>query len=232
MARVYRDPSGRFSPPDGAESSDPRRDDAESGLRYVGGVTPAEALRLLMEGNERFVSGTSLHRNLPADVRATSTGQRPFAAIVACMDSRVPVSLVFDLTVGDVFAVRVAGNVVGTNVLGSLEFATAIAGAKLILVLGHTQCGAIKGAIDRVQLGTLTALLARISPAVSAAGPGTSTDAGYVRRVSEENVRLTMRQIRERSSIVRDLLASGGVRLVGSMYDLETGRVTFDEEDG
>lgn len=191
---------------------------------------PRDAFQALKDGNERFVSGKPLHRNLPADVRATSAGQKPFAAIVACMDSRVPVSLVFDLTIGDVFAVRVAGNVVGTNVLGSLEFAVAIAGARLILVLGHTQCGAIKGAIDRVELGTLTALLARISPAVDAAGPGSSADPAYVRRVCEENVRLTMRQIRERSRVLRDLIASGALRLVGGMYDLETGRVAFDEE--
>ncbi len=188
---------------------------------------PAEVLQLLKDGNERFVSGQTRHRNLPDAVRATAAGQNPFAVVVACLDSRVPVSLVFDLTVGDVFAVRVAGNVVGTNVLGSLEFAVGIAGAKLILVLGHTGCGAIKGAIDRVQLGTLSALLARISPAIEAAGPGSSADPAYVRRVCEENVRLTTRQILQRSPTIRDLRASGAIGLEGALYDVETGRVTF-----
>ena len=190
-------------------------------------MTPQKAIEILQAGNKRFTSGKPLHRDLAANLRATAAGQYPFGAIVSCMDSRGPVELIFDQTIGDVFSIRVAGNVVNADVLGSLEYATKVAGAKLILVLGHTHCGAVKGAIDNVKLGNLTDLLARISPAVTAAGPGSSKDHAYVDRVAEQNLRLAMKQIREKSPILRDLIASGAVRLVGGMYDIETGKVTF-----
>jgi len=190
-------------------------------------MTPDNALVLLKEGNARFASGKLLKRDFPAEVRATAAGQYPFGAIVSCMDSRGPVELIFDQTFGDVFSIRIAGNVVNADVLGSLEYATKVAGAKLILVLGHTHCGAVKGAIDNVKLGNLTDLLGKISPAVTAAGPGSAKDYSYIDRVAEQNARLAVKQIREKSPTVRELLASGAVRLVGGMYDIETGRVTF-----
>jgi carbonic anhydrase len=192
-------------------------------------MTPEKALEILKAGNRRFTSGSPVHRDLLANVHATAEGQYPFGAIVSCMDSRGPVELIFDQTIGDVFSIRVAGNVVNADVLGSLEYATKVAGAKLIVVLGHTHCGAVKGAIDNVKLGNLTELLARISPAVTAAGPGSSKDHAYVDRVAEQNVRLAMKQIREKSLTIRDLLASGAIHLVGGMYDIDTGRVQFYE---
>ena len=190
-------------------------------------MTPEEALDVLKAGNARFVAGKTTHRNLPASVRATAAGQYPFGAIVSCMDSRVPVELVFDLTVGDAFSLRLAGNVIDPYILGSLEYATKVMGAKLILVLGHTHCGAVIGAIDNVVLGNLTDLLANIAPAVAAAGPGSSKDDSYVARVAEQNVRLAMPAVRDRSPVLRDLLVSGSVRLAGAIYDIETGKVKF-----
>jgi carbonic anhydrase len=190
-------------------------------------MTPEKALEILKEGNARFIAGQSLHRDLPAEVRATAGGQYPFAAILSCMDSRGPVEMIFDRSVGDVFSVRVAGNVVSADVLGSLEFATQVADAKLILVVGHTQCGAVKGAIDGITLGNLTGLVAKIAPAVAAIGAGSSQDEAHVDRIAEENVRRTMRQLLEESPILRDLVASGAVGLIGSLYDIRTGKVTF-----
>jgi carbonic anhydrase len=181
----------------------------------------------LQEGNARFVSGKTEHRNLPEDVRSTARGQSPFAVILSCMDSRVPIELVFDLTIGDAFSVRVAGNVVNRDVLGSLEYATKIAGTKLVLVLGHTGCAAVKQAIDGDDLGNLTGLVSKIRPAVAAAGPGSLQDSDYVDRVVEENVRHGMQEIREGSRIVTELLESGAVRLVGGVYDVETGQARF-----
>jgi carbonic anhydrase len=190
-------------------------------------MTPEEALEVLKAGNARFVAGETIHRNLPASVRATAAGQYPFGAIVSCMDSRVPVELVFDLTVGDAFSLRLAGNVIDPYILGSLEYATKVMGAKLILVLGHTHCGAVIGAIDNVVLGNLTDLLANIAPAVAAAGAGSSKDDSYVARVAEQNVRLAMPAVRDGSPVLKDLLASGSVRLAGAIYDIETGKVRF-----
>jgi carbonic anhydrase len=183
-------------------------------------LTPEKAFDLLKAGNARFVAGKTTHRNLPESVRATAAGQYPFGAIVSCMDSRVPVELVFDLTVGDAFSLRVAGNVINPDILGSLEFATKVSGAKLIVVLGHTSCGAVKGAVEGVRLGNLTGILERIVP------PG-SKGHSSVEQVTEQNVRNAMKDIREKSPIVRELLDSGAVRLVAGMYDVETGRATF-----
>lgn len=192
-------------------------------------ITPSKALDMLKEGNARFLGGKMKARDLNAKVVATATGQYPFAAIVSCMDSRAPVEILFDQAIGDVFSLRVAGNVVDTNFLGSLEYAAKVVGVKLILVLGHTSCGAVKGAIDDVKLGNLTALLADIKPAIAAAGPppGTSKDKAFVDRVAAANVRLAMRHVREGSAVVRELLDSGKIGLVGGMYDVETGKATF-----
>jgi len=192
-------------------------------------LTPSKALDTLKEGNARFTGGKPKTRDLKAQVAATAAGQYPFAAVVSCMDSRVPIELVFDQGIGDLFGLRVAGNIVDTNFLGSLEYATKVVGAKLIVVMGHTSCGAVKGAIDDVKLGNLTALLADIQPAIAAAGPpvGTSKDHAFVDRVAAANVRLAMRHIREGSAVIREMLDSGKVGLVGSMYDLSTGKVVF-----
>ena len=188
-------------------------------------MTPEKALELLKAGNARFVAGKTTHRNLPANVRATAAGQYPFGAIVSCMDSRVPVELLFDLTIGDAFSLRVAGNVINPDILGSLEYAAKVAGAKLIVVLGHTHCGAVKGAIDGVELGNLTSILARIVP--SGGAPGSSKDHAYVDQVTEQNVRNAMKDIREKSPVLKELLATGAVHLVGGIYDVETGKATF-----
>jgi carbonic anhydrase len=143
------------------------------------------------------------------------------------MDSRAPVELVFDQTIGSLFAIRVAGNVSNVDNLGSLEYAAKVIGVKVLVVLGHTSCGAIKGAVDDVKLGNLTELLAKIKPAISAAGPGTSKDNAYVDKVAERNVRQVMKEIREKSPVLKEMLDSGSLGLVGAMYDLGTGAVTF-----
>ena len=192
-------------------------------------LTPSKALDLLKEGNARFLGGKMKARDLNAKVVATASGQYPFAAVVSCMDSRVPAEIVFDQGIGDLFSLRVAGNVVDTDFLGSLEYATKVVGSRLILVMGHTSCGAVKGAIDDVKLGNLTALLAQDKPAIAAAGPppGTSKDNAFVDRVATANVRLAMRRVREGSAVIRELLDSGRVGLVGGMYDVDTGKVVF-----
>jgi len=194
-------------------------------------LKPNDVLERLKQGNARFVKGTPKKRNHRLQVKATAGGQFPMAAIVSCMDSRTSSEIVFDQGLGDVFNLRVAGNVADEDVLGSLEYAAKVAGVKLIAVIGHSSCGAVKGAVDNVELGNLTGLLKRIAPAVDAAassGPkGTSKDHEFVARVGEQNVRLAMKEIREKSPVLKELLDSGAVGLVGGMYDLETGKVTF-----
>ena len=193
-------------------------------------MTPARALELLKAGNERFVYGCMVHRDLREQVSATAGGQYPFAAILSCQDSRTSSEVLFDLNKGDAFSIRIAGNVVNEDVLGGLEFSTRLMGARLIAVIGHTNCGAIKGAIDSAELGNLTALLGRISPAVVSALNGRrrdSNDKKLVEAVAKANVLLAMRQIRERSPIIRDMIEAERVGLVGGMYNLATGKVTF-----
>jgi carbonic anhydrase len=193
-------------------------------------TTPAQALARLKEGNARFASGQRKPRDWNATVTATAAGQYPFAAVVSCMDSRAPMEVVLDQGIGDMFSLRSAGNVIDADVLGGLEYATKVAGAKLVVVIGHTRCGAVKGAIDDVHLGNLTQLLARIRPAIVLAGPGTSKDKAFVARVEEQNVRLGMKEIRERSGVLDDLFDSGAVGLAGGVYDVETGRVVFSAD--
>ena len=194
-------------------------------------ITPGKALEMLEEGNRRFVSAKTLARDLPAQVRQTAKGQYPFAAVVSCLDSRIPPEIVFDRGIGDLFVARVAGNFVNDDILGSLEFATKLAGAKLIVVMGHTECGAIKGACDGVQLGLLTATLANINPAVAAVqgdfATRSSKDAAFVQAVAEMNVQLTMQTLRDRSVVLREMLDNGEIGMVGAMYDVGTGKVTF-----
>ena len=189
-------------------------------------MTPAAALLRLEEGNARFASNTGKRRDMSAKVIATASGQFPFAVVLGCMDSRSPIEIVFDQTIGDVFGVRVAGNVVNDDELGSFEYAVKV-GAKLVVVLGHTGCGAVKGAIDDVKLGNLTGLLAKIRPAVTKAGCGSSKDDACVTRVAEQNVREAMHEIREKSPYLRKYLDEGKVGLVGAIYDVATGKVTF-----
>ena len=194
-------------------------------------MTPEAALTKLKEGNVRFVAGNLRKRDLPAKVRATASGQYPFAVILSCLDSRQPIEIVFDQGPGDVFSARIAGNVLNDDILGSMEFACKVSGAKLIAVIGHTNCGAIKGAADGVELGNLTGLLKKIQPAVNGVPaeiqPRTSSNAAFVDKVAEAHVRLEMQQIRERSPILREMIDAGKIGLVGGMYDLSTGETRF-----
>jgi carbonic anhydrase len=194
-------------------------------------ITPAKALEMLKQGNERFASGQSIKRDYLAQVKQTSKGQYPFAAVVSCLDSRIPPAIVFDRGIGDLFVASVAGNFVNDDILGSLEFATRLSGARLIVILGHTECGAIKGACDAAQLGLLTATLANINPAVKAVQgdytPRTSANADFVQAVAELNVQLTMETLRDRSVVLREMIDKGEIGLVGAMYDVSSGKVLF-----
>ncbi len=192
-------------------------------------MMPATALERLKAGNARFVSNATKKRDWSTKVTATASGQFPFAAILGCMDSRAPVEIVFDQGLGDVFTVRVAGNVVNEDELGSLEYAVSV-GTKLVVVLGHTSCGAVKGAIDGAQLGNLTGLLAKIRPAVAEAGCSDAKDHACVDEVVEKNVLHSMKEIRERSPYLAKALDDGKIALVGAVYDLATGKVTFLEK--
>jgi carbonic anhydrase len=196
-------------------------------------MTPQQALAELKVGNERFASGHSLPRNPLPDVKTTAAGQYPFAVVLSCLDSRVPIELVLDRGIGDIFSARVAGNVLEDEILGSMEFGCKVAGSKLIAVIGHSNCGAVKGAIDNVELGNLTALLARIKPAINQVPAGAqsrdSKNLEFVDKVAEANVRLVMAQIRERSPVLREMLDQGKIGLVGGTYDLSTGRIRFLE---
>jgi carbonic anhydrase len=194
-------------------------------------MTPQQALEELRAGNARFVADQPLLRHPAADVKATTSGQYPFAVVLSCIDSRQPIELILDQGIGDIFSARVAGNVLNDDILGSLEFACKVSGAKLIAVIGHSNCGAIKGAIDYVELGNLTGLLARIQPVIDQiptnGEPRTSKNHALVDAVAEANVRLVMKQIRERSPVLREMLEQGKINLVGGMYDLTTGEVHF-----
>jgi carbonic anhydrase len=193
-------------------------------------TSPQDALRLLQEGNERFASGKMINCDLMAQVRATSQGQAPFAAIVGCIDSRVPPELVFDQQPGSIFAARIAGNFVNTDIIGSLEFSCKLAGAKAIVVLGHSDCGAIKGAIDQAKLGNLTEMLSHIEPAVTAtkiAGERTSKDEKLVQAVADTNAQLAARMILSRSPVLKEMAGKREIVVAAAMHDLETGRVSF-----
>lgn len=194
--------------------------------------TPQEVLTRLKEGNARFVAGKTLYPNVTARIAASSTGQFPKAVILGCLDSRVPVEDVFDQGIGDVFVGRVAGNIENVDQLGSMEFGTKLAGAKLVLVLGHSECGAVMGACDGAKMGHLTALLKKIQPAVDAvegfdADQRNSSNAEFVKKVTEQNVRQTIADIRKDSAILAGLEKSGDLKIVGAIYDLATGKVKF-----
>lgn len=196
-------------------------------------LTPADALEILKEGNTRFRANLKANRNLLQQVNETREGQWPFAAVLSCIDSRTSVELIFDQGLGDVFSARIAGNFVNEDILGSLEFACAVAGAKLIVVLGHSACGAIKGACDHVELGHLTQMLAKIGPAVDSVAANytgddcSSKNVEFVEAVAAENVKRTVSGIGERSTVLRDLLDKGDIDIVGGMYDVSSGEVAF-----
>lgn len=198
-------------------------------------LNPAMALELLKEGNFRFVNNLKMNHDLLQMVNETKDGQQPFAAILSCMDSRTSSELVFDQGLGDIFSIRIAGNVITQHILGSLEYATAVAGVKLVLVLGHTGCGAIKGACDNVHMGHLTTLLQKIQPAVqeesSTRENRTGTNPDFVNKVARLNVRNSVQQIMEQSTIIKDLAESGAIGIVPAMYDVSNGKVTFYEQD-
>jgi carbonic anhydrase len=193
-------------------------------------MSPAEVIEELKKGNERFRTGKMAPRDYVAEKRSSAAGQYPAAVILGCVDSRVPAEIVFDAGIGDTFNGRVAGNVVNDDLLGSMEFACAVSGAKLVLVLGHTACGAIKGAVDDVVLGNLTGLLARIKPAIPQTkfeGQKSSKNAAYVDAVARTNVTLALENIRRRSPVLADLEKKGSIQITGAMYDLATGVVDF-----
>lgn len=193
-------------------------------------MTPDAALIALKQGNSRFVSGAMVKRDLMQQVKATGYGQYPLASVVSCIDSRAGPEIVFDQGIGDVFSARVAGNFVNEDILGSLEFASKAAGAKLIVVLGHTSCGAIKGACDDVVLGNLTAMLGRIKPAVASvnfAGDRTSKNDAFVQMVAEANVKRTVNEIRLKSPVLKAMADAGEIKIVGAMLDVKTGLVSW-----
>jgi carbonic anhydrase len=197
-------------------------------------LTPEEILEGLKEGNQRFVSNNLTQQDYQAQVEKTSSGQYPEAVVIACIDSRVPVESIFDKSIGDIFVARVAGNFVNEDILGSTEFATAVAGSKVVVVMGHEHCGAVKSAIDDVEMGNITAMLSKIRPAVEISedeyegeGEMTSSNDDYVTHVVNTNVRYTIEQMRERSEIIAELERNGEVVIAGAFYDLDTGVVTF-----
>lgn len=196
-------------------------------------ITPAKALDLLKEGNKRFVNNLKINRNLLQQANETSEGQYPFAVVLSCIDSRTSAELIFDQGLGDLFSVRIAGNIVNEDILGSMEFACKIAGSKIVVVLGHTKCGAVKGACDHVEMGNLTALLSKIRPAVdeetTVNGNRSSGNAEFVEKVTNINVRRTMKSILERSPILKEMVETGKISLVGGCHDITTGVVTFFE---
>ena len=194
-------------------------------------MTPEKALQFLREGNQRFVNNLKANRNLLQQVNETKDGQFPFATILSCIDSRTSAELVFDQGLGDIFSIRIAGNFVNEDILGSMEFACKLAGSKIIVVLGHSQCGAIKGACDNVSMGNLTALIQKLRFAVSAVtdipGEHCSQNTEFVQAVALKNVHLTIEAIRERSPILQDMIQKKEIGIVGGLHDIETGEVTF-----
>ena len=193
-------------------------------------MTPAQVLDALKQGNERFRTGKMVAHEYRDQQRASAAGQYPAAVVLGCIDSRAPAEVIFDAGIGETFNARIAGNVVNDDLLGSMEFACAAAGAKLVLVFGHTACGAIKGAIDDVEMGNLTGLLARVKPAITATkfdGEKTSKNAAYVDAVAKTNVSVALDNIRRRSPILADLEKKGSIQIAGGMYDLVTGAVEF-----
>ena len=197
-------------------------------------MTPETSLEELKNGNKRFVDRQKLNRDLMQQVSETSNGQYPFATVLSCIDSRVSSELIFDQGIGDIFSVRIAGNFVNEDILGSMEFACKLAGTKLIVVLGHTACGAVKGACDHARLGNLTALINKIEPAVDAVNEPydqslrNSSNTEFVNRVAEKNVDMTISEIRSSSPVLNEMEKNGEIKIVGGMYDISSGLVSFN----
>ena len=196
-------------------------------------ITPKLALEILKEGNKRFVNNLKANRNLLQQANETSNGQHPFAVILSCIDSRTSAELIFDQGLGDVFSVRIAGNIINEDILGSMEFATKVAGSKIIVVLGHTKCGAVKGACDHVEMGNLTALLSKIQPAVfdekTEHENRSSSNSDFVEKVAVINVKRTVQAIIERSPILKEMIGKGEIGIVGGTHDITNGEVVFFE---
>ncbi|MBP6184070.1 MAG: carbonic anhydrase [Saprospiraceae bacterium] len=197
-------------------------------------ISPRKALELLKDGNERFINNLKANRNLLEQVNDTRDGQFPFAIILSCIDSRTSAELIFDQGLGDIFSVRIAGNIVNTDILGSMEFACKVAGSKLIVVLGHSKCGAVKGACDHVEMGNLTELLSKLQPAVyqenTIVKNRTSTNTEFVENVAQINVKRSVKNIIERSFILEQMVENGEIGVVGAMHNIETGEVTFYDD--
>ncbi|MCH9757086.1 MAG: carbonic anhydrase [Gammaproteobacteria bacterium] len=194
-------------------------------------LTPEEAIKLLKDGNQRFIQNLRFNRNLLQQVNETAEGQYPFATILSCIDSRAPAELIFDQGLGDIFNVRVAGNIVNEDIIGSMEFSCKVAGSKLIMVLGHTSCGAIKGACDKAKLGHLTGLLQKIEPAIEAEKQCQTDRCGsnlaFVNDVSKINVQKSIDEIIQKSDVLSQMHAAGEIAFIGGMYDVTTGAVSF-----
>lgn len=194
-------------------------------------ITPAMAIEILKDGNKRFMSNLKANRNLLEQANETSDGQHPFAIILSCIDSRTSAELIFDQGLGDVFSVRIAGNIINEDILGSMEFACKIAGSKIVVVLGHSKCGAVKGACDHVEMGNLTALLSKIQPAVYDEKTETenrnSSNANFIEKVASINVKRTVTAIMERSPILKEMIQNGEIRIIGGMHNITNGEVTF-----
>ncbi len=197
-------------------------------------ISPRKALEILKEGNNRFINNLKAHRNLLEQANETRDGQWPFATILSCIDSRTSAELIFDQGLGDVFSVRIAGNIVNTDILGSMEFACKVAGSKLIVVLGHTKCGAVKGACDHVEMGNLTELLSKIQPAVyqekTTSENRNSSNSTFVENVAEINVKRNVKNIIERSFVLEQMIENGEIGIIGAMHNIETGEVSFYDE--
>jgi len=198
-----------------------------------GSITHKMAIRILKDGNLRFINNLKVNRNLLKQMNETSQGQHPFAIILSCIDSRTSAELIFDQGLGDIFSCRIAGNIINEDIIGSMEFACKVAGAKLIMVLGHTNCGAIKGACDKVEMGNLTNLLRKISPAVDlvklAEQNFDAKEIAYIDKVASINVKLKVSEICQKSSILEKMKADGEIDIIGGMYDVATGVVLFDD---
>lgn len=196
-------------------------------------LTPELALDILKEGNERFVNNIKAHRNLLEQINETSSGQFPFAAILSCIDSRTSAELIFDQGLGDIFSIRIAGNILNEDILGSMEFACKIAGSKLIVVLGHTKCGAIDGACNNIQMGNITALLNKIKPAIEketeTTSDRTTANKTFLQNVTKNNVQIVVEKIKKDSSILHEMLEAKQINIVGGLHDIDTGQVVFFE---
>jgi len=196
-------------------------------------LTPDAALEVLIRGNERFVNNLKARRNLLEQINETADGQYPFAVILSCMDSRTSAELIFDQGLGDIFSIRIAGNILNEDILGSLEFATKVAGSKIILVLGHTKCGAITSACNNVRMGNLTKLLDKLGPVIESEtetqGQRDGSNLSFIFNVTKLNVQMTIQKIRKQSTIISELLNSGKIKMVGGIYDVDTGIVDFFE---